>query len=376
MATMSREFYKNVVGKSNSFYFLERDVMGYKCEIYNYKNSTYEDFKNNDAFEMRGLTFVYDGMYWKKYFALNKFFNINETSTCEYSELKNQEIMYVQEKLDGSMISFIKFPNGIVRAKSKTSFESEQAIMANKCYESSEYLKRFVDEAMERNLNPIFELTSHLNQIVVKYDETKLTLLHVRDSLGTYFTSDELGEIKQEYGIPVVNVSKYNDLEELINVKNSSTKDIEGYVVTFSSGQMVKIKTNTYIEKHGIISDIRENEIIRLIIDDKIDDVVSLLTINSEKRRYVESLITLICTHYLDVLEEILTISRMMVGKTRKEMVFLIRDSKWFHIVMKTHGMELSDLDYNVDEFVKTFIKKSTNKLSDAKNYISELSKS
>lgn len=369
----SREFYINVIEKSNSFYCVEREILGYKCEIYNYKNCTYEEFENNDAFEMRGLTFVYDGMCWKKYFALNKFFNINETPKWEYSELKKQEIMYVQDKLDGSMISFIRFPNGIVRAKSKMSFESEQAIMANKCYNVSDSLKRFVDSAMERNLNPIFELTSHLNQIVVQYDETNLTLLHVRDSLGTYFTSDQLGEIKQEYGIPVVDVSNYNDLDELINVKNSSTEDIEGYVVTFSSGQMVKIKTNKYIEKHGVVSVIKENQIISLIIDDKIDDVVSLLHPNSEKRIYVESLITLICNHYLNVVEEVLTIFRMMKGKTRKEMVLLIRDSKWFNIIMKTHGMESTHIDDKVDELVKTFIKNATHKLSDAKNYICKL---
>ena len=63
----------------------------------------------------------------------------------------------------------------------------------------------------------------------------------------------------------------------------------------------------------------------------------------------------------------------MMKGKTRKEMVLLIRDSKWFNIIMKTHGMESTHIDDKVDELVKTFIKKATHKLSDAKNYICKL---
>lgn len=370
---MSRQFYSDVASKSKMFYCIECEIMGYKCELYNYRQALYDDFESNNAFEMRGLTFIYDGSSWRKFFALNKFFNINEVPMLKYSDLMDQTILYTQEKLDGSMISFVQFPNGNVLAKSKMSFESYQAIIAQEIYESSENLRIFVNKMMEQNMNPIFELTSEMNQIVVQYYETNLTLLHVRDSEGIYSTIDDMKTMGETFGIKIVKPVDHT-LEELMGIQVSSREDIEGFVVTFSDGRMVKVKTKSYVQKHGVVSDIRANDIIRLIIDGKIDDVVSILNVNSEKRRYLENVTTLILANYHDIFNEIMDLYTTHSEMTPKELSGVFLGSKWFHIIMKIHKLKSPNLENQLEKLVKTFIRKSTSKLLDAQKYIKNLS--
>jgi hypothetical protein len=67
---------------------------------------------------------------------MNKFFNLNQTECSSYELVKEEKIKGIAYKEDGSIISFIKLPNNKILAKSKTSFESEQAIEAQKIYDN------------------------------------------------------------------------------------------------------------------------------------------------------------------------------------------------------------------------------------------------
>lgn len=178
--------------KNKSFKCKKETIEGYEVYIFNYFLASYNDFVmpfegcEVDARELRGLTFVIDGDKEICFPFIHKFFNINENPSTLESKIADIGIRSVLTKYDGSAISFIKFPNGVVRAKTKYSFVSEQAKTAQALYESDENIRNMVEELIQLGLHPLFEYTSFRNKIVIQYDKSELILLQVRDNDGKY----------------------------------------------------------------------------------------------------------------------------------------------------------------------------------------------
>lgn len=273
-------------GTEDLFYSSETIIDGYKIVTFNYRLAQYNDFINppggvENAFEMRGLTFVFnlDGTLYKKYLLLDKFFNLNQVPSTLYSEVKDLEIDNIYSKEDGSVISFIKLPNGRISAKTKMSFEADQALGANLVYSENSKLKSFIDFTLNNDITAIFEYVAPDNRVVLKYYERDLILLRLRDNnTGEYLN---LGDFYDKLeGISVADKINYT-LGELINLAKTET-DIEGWVVQFIGGKMIKIKTEWYFSLHHLITeDIhRENLLIGHILDENIDDILSKIDLN------------------------------------------------------------------------------------------------
>lgn len=195
----TRERCQEIVNNSEAFYCTQRNIFGYNVELYNYRLASFGDFVLNDAWELRGLCFIQDenGL-WHRNILMNKFFNLNESKFdgTDYSwmieDIKDKKITRVQEKLDGSVISFVKLPNGKIVAKSKMSFDSEQAKMAQEIFDNSWELRSMVETIMGDDKTAIFELISPFNQIVLPYNETELRLLQIRDNKTGEYASTSL----------------------------------------------------------------------------------------------------------------------------------------------------------------------------------------
>lgn len=247
-------------GTEDLFYSSESIVDGYKTVTFNYRLAQYNDFINppsniKNGFEMRGLTFVFnlDGTLYKRYLLLDKFFNLNQVPSTLYVEVKGLEIDNVYSKEDGSVITFIKLPNGKVLAKTKMSFEADQAIGANLVYNNNDKLKSFIDWTLDNDIVAVFEYIAPDNRVVLKYYERDLILLRLRDNnTGKYLKLDDFSD-KLE-GISIAKKINHT-LDELIDLAKTET-DIEGWVVQFVSGRMIKIKTEWYFTLHGLTEDI------------------------------------------------------------------------------------------------------------------------
>ena len=199
----TRDECQTIVKNSEAFYCAERVVEGVNVEMYDYRLASISDFVDNDAFELRGLCFVETDLGWERNILMNKFFNINQTVGWMEDDVKDKKITRVQNKEDGSIISFVKFPNGNVRAKSKMSFESDQAVMAQKIYENHKDLKQFINESLENRDTAIFELVGYENQIVLNYEmASELILIQVRfeDGFSKKQTAAEFAiELSEKY---------------------------------------------------------------------------------------------------------------------------------------------------------------------------------
>ncbi len=293
------------------FYESKQKIQGFDVSIFNYRLAFQSHFTNPiegkdiKAHEMRGLTFVFnsDGTIFNRFLLLDKFFNVDQTPCSMYSILKDYKIKNIFNKEDGSIASFIKLPNGNVVGKSKTSFESDQAIGIQKIYDEDKNIQRFVNWSLDNEIMPIFEYVSPQNRIVLSYTNTKLILLRMRDNkTGEYLDINNFS--KELDGISVVESEDGHTLDDLIEL-SKITQDKEGWVVQFQNGKMAKIKTDWYRSLHGIFMDEinRENSLIKLIVNETIDDV--LPQIDAVKREEIKELIDKVNNYIKGVSNEV-----------------------------------------------------------------------
>jgi len=341
------------------FYESKFFIDGYNISMFNYRLCTYNDFVTYEAFEMRGLTFVFnsDGSLYKRFLLMEKFFNINENESTLFDNIKDKKVKSVYLKEDGSIINFIELPNGKIISKSKMSFESEQALMGQKLFESNENINTFVKDCISKDLVPIFEYVSPTNRVVVKYDSSNLVLLRLRDNkTGEYLSIDD-------YDVSKPMSFKFT-LKDLMNIKDS-LESIEGWIIEFSDGQKIKVKTDWYFSLHRILTDYsnREDYLIDMILNEKIDDVLSVLDYGSESRLFVEGVLDTTNRKFHEISNEIDKVLSTYDGD-KKLFALEYKDHKLFGLMTQVIiGKDKMDL-------IKEFILKKSYRLFGAREWL------
>lgn len=291
-------------------------------------------------------------------------------------DLKDKKIVRVQDKCDGSIISFVKFSNGKVRAKSKMSFESDQAVLAQKVYDDNKNIQNFVYECFKDNRVPIFELVSPENQIVLEYDSTELILLQIRNDDGKYLDRGAFFGLASTFNIKTAEEydDKFKDLDYLLHLKETSDEDIEGWVITFEDGQMAKIKLDKYLELHGLIGPdaFRENLLVQSIINGSIDDVIAALVPGPKKDSIVE-LEEKVSHKFNSLVQDFIELRAKYFDECEADRkTFAIKYSKnsMFGAVIRTVQNDTSEVEKIAEKAVKEYILKVTKSLGDAKKWV------
>lgn len=362
-----------IVKNSDAFYRADRVVEGFNVAIYDYRLASLNDFVSNKAFELRGLCFIQDSTgYWERNILMQKFFNISQTEGWLIEDVKDKKIARVQNKEDGSIISFCRFPNGAIRAKSKTSFDSDQAKMAQEIYEKDSNLRYFIKEMMDMELTPIFELVGMDNQIVLEYSENELILLQIRfNETGEYHTNipDIANHFKLKY------TKEFNlTLDEMLRLKETSQEPIEGWVVTFEDSQMAKIKTNKYLSLHGLVGPdaFRENLLIGTIIDGNIDDVISALVPGEKRDRIIaiQEKVDSFFNSNVILYKELRRKYFQDFEENRKDFALAHSKDALFSSVMKGLNSSFRDVEETAEKAIKEYIRNKTKSLGDAKEFL------
>ncbi len=271
------------------FYESVRYVDGYKVSCFNYRLVGYSDFINPiperpeiDARELRGLCYVFntDGTLFARYILMHKFFNVNENVGTQLEGLKHIPIKCVENKLDGSIITFIKLPNGKVYAKSKMVLDSDQAIAAQELYEGNNNIRKCVEVALNAGIIPIFEYVSPKNRIVLKYNTSELILLKLRDN----YTGDYLnvGNFLRQHGLNIKSpkILPYKTWDEIIPLRDTVV-DAEGWIITLENGMMLKYKSVWYCALHRLMSESihREDFLIEKVVNEELDDLIASIEV-------------------------------------------------------------------------------------------------
>ena len=363
-----------VCNKTGDMKFYKKELFydKYKIVIFNYRFVDLNDFINNDALEYRGLTFVFneDGTLYNRFLKLRKFFNLNENDSTHHINLLNKKIKSIHNKEDGSLITFIKLPNETVLATTKMTFENDQSKVAQLRYENNvENIKPLIDYCLNNEIIPIFELTGPLNRLVLKYNETKLILLRLRcNKTGELLDFNVLPD-NLINNISIATNENYNSLEEMVSL-SETIEDKEGWVIVLENGLMLKIKTRWYYNLHRLLSDDihRENTIIEIILDEKLDDIYSKL---DEKDSEIKENIELIKNKVYSFIEEKKKIVdnkinefKNIYNSDKKSFVLNNINDEDFHLFIKV----INGTDYY--KVIETFIRKSTYRLEDARKFL------
>lgn len=366
---------KEMVASKGTMVFYEtiNCVDGYKVSVFNYRLPQYMDFlvpvegKNYDAREFRGLTYVFneDGSVFDKYLMLNKFWNVNQVTETLFDKIKDKKIKSVYNKEDGSLISFIRLPNGKIVAKTKMGFDNEQAIAANELYTNNVSIQKFVESSFEKGLVTMWEYVSFKNKIVLDYKETDLILLRVRNNkTGEYVDVDQFRDL----GFNVVkSMSIGSDLLSIMNWLETAV-DIEGVVITFEDGMMVKSKSEWYCARHKLLTEEsnREDYIIEMVLKETVDDLKAQLNPISDVERiaWIENIEVIVRNFLAERVAEVEELVSKYTG-----------DLKYFAIAYKKNknfSMAINVIRGKSDSYdaVKSWLLVQTNHLEQARSFI------
>ena len=233
--------------------------------------------------ECRGLLFYPDGRIMSR--RLHKFWNVNERDETQLHRIDLGQPHVILEKLDGSMVTPV-FTDAGVRWGTKmgitdVSMQAELFVADHAQYEVMAL------ECHDLGLTPIFEWCSRKQRIVVDYPEDRLVLIAMRDNItGDYVSYADLGQWTEKYGIELVRVypGTTDSMENLLE-ETRGLKDQEGWIIRFEDGHMLKLKGDEYVTIHKAKDKIlRENGVIELLLDEKLDDVKPSLPDDDRQR--------------------------------------------------------------------------------------------
>lgn len=311
-----------------------------------YMISDADTFSSAELRECRGITFnkttgAVSGR------SLHKFFNLGEREETRVENLDWSTVTRVMDKRDGSMIHTVITDQG-VRLKSKKSFDSDVAKAATDWMNSiqGKHVKRLVEDFTKLNYTCIFEWTAPDARIVLFYSEAELQLLHIRNNeTGEYV---ELAGMKDNY--PDVKFveevdeffedDKYDDeADAVFNVQAmmeaaKTREGIEGWVVQFADGNMIKVKTEWYLLRHRAMTFIRERDIAQLVLDEGLDDMKSMLVADGINIDEILAIETRVATDFASLANSIDSIFNEFKDLSRKDFAIKFKDHQHFGLLM------------------------------------------
>ncbi len=357
---------------NNNFWESQHMLNGFKVSTFNYFICGWNDFENPlpnkphvNAFDMRGTTFTFDknGKVVERFFMLSKFFNLNQVDATQYDKVKNKKILDINAKEDGSLVAFMELPDERIFAKTIGSFVSDQSQAAYKFLCDWPEKVAYVKQVLRAGYTPLFEYVSGPNRIVLKYAKEDLRFLGLRaNTTGEWMPASMLNPMRQiPFTTPeTLEVLPLKNLLEKAKVEQNK----EGWVVRFADGQIIKIKTAWYFQKHKCRDNLdREHKIIEMILDETIDDAISEFDepIFTEKVEKIQNIINL---YIKEKTREINELCQQYTGDIKK---FAIENNsnKVFHLAIQ-------HLTYNrtIKSILINFLLKRTAHLKKAVEFI------
>jgi len=204
----------------------------------------------------------------------HKFYNINQNEESQFINHKNKRAS-IYEKVDGSMIHFYRKTDGELVASTCRSPETLQAQQALAFALNDVKLLNFITESIDNNLTPMFEWCAPHNQIVVQYDQPRLVYLMSRfKDNGNYLFETKYEDRVQKYDF------KFSDV-----VLNNNKTNFEGYVCYLEDGNVFKVKTSWYMERHRCVDLLAKPKykIYECALDGIIDDVISTSPVGHQR---------------------------------------------------------------------------------------------
>lgn len=352
----------NICNQNDAFYAKEFRIDGVKFVVFNYRLAWYKDFLEiPGSEELRGLTFNLET--GERFWSIHKTFNVGETDSLSVDKISNKcSELVVEDKVDGSLIQFIPV-NGEFVPKTKATFYNEQSLLAKYFIDDNLNYKTFIRECYNADIQPIFELLSPKNQVVVYYPETTLILTQIRDYYGNYLDLDGrfLKSLILKHNVNCVQ-KQIKNLKNLLTLKQQLS-NCEGWVISNPNNlnEKWKLKTDWYLSLHRVVSDhtIRANAVIHSLVDETLDDAITILQ-DSPKKKSITDIAVCVETWFNKTVNDIVNIlSRREKFANRKSFAIRYKNLPYFGIIMLSYNDTYID-DQKIMERLKIWVKKRT----------------
>jgi len=203
----------------------------------------------------------------------HKFFNVNEREETQDRVVDLSRPHAILEKLDGSMIAPFVVDGqmiwGTKMGATDVAKPVEEYVKNNPNY------RQFAEYVIERGYTPIFEWCSRKQRIVLYYKEDQLILTAIRhNNRGEYLDRAGMINTADLFFIPFVrSFAPRSNMKAFLEYVRD-LEDLEGFVVRFYDGHMLKLKCHWYLQIHRVKEAIlQDRNIVELILEDKLDDV-------------------------------------------------------------------------------------------------------
>jgi RNA ligase len=233
--------------------------------------------------ECRGLLFHKDGTIMAR--RLHKFFNVNERDETQFGIIDFTQPHVILEKLDGSMITPVVTDAGI-RWGTKMGL-TDVGMGAELFVANHPNYAEFAELYIERGKTPIFEWCSRKQRIVIDYPEDRLVLIAIRNNeTGEYASYKQLQTYAKAYNIDIVKTYEGTavNMTHLMD-ETKAAEGLEGYIIRFDDGHMLKIKGEWYLRIHKTKDNLtHEKNVVELLITEKMDDAKAFMMDDDRKR--------------------------------------------------------------------------------------------
>ena len=310
--------------------------------LYDYTRKTEEENHwNATTLNCRGIVIQYLSHFHNDWSTeiisrpFRKFFNHGDIHGTKLLDNEKNYKTEITQKIDGSMIVVSAYRGDLI-VNTRGSFTSWQAERAKELL-NEKYLKTKKTILEERGLTFLFEFTSPENTVVLPYKDESLTLIGINITAPQWIEGTERHELSifEKEG---KRIAKKLDTPKVKNYKNETLENIkaldkegeEGFVVNYLKNQFIvkkeKIKFDSYVKKHKIISSLSDKKIVENLVKNKkmIEEIENTLT--EEWKNHINKLRNLV--KYTEEklisndIKEALDIAKNMtnkeIGKTEK----------------------------------------------------------
>jgi len=245
--------------------------------------------------------------------------------------------------------------------KSKKTFSSSVAVDATKWVSIRKNYQEFCEHCTQNNVTAIFEWMAPDSRIVLFYPEPRLNLLHIRCNVtGRYFDQSEVEQLALAFHLhKVEEVDEFFDIFELnvghfkiFNLQRmldaaKTREGVEGWVIQFENGDMVKVKTEWYLRLHRTLTFLRERDVAQAVLDETIDDLKSQLVGEGVSIAEILEIENRVVEFIVDITHSIYSVFEADKTLSKKEFAIKHKEHKYFGLLMTLmSGKDPSVKDY------------------------------